>query len=71
MQEQDKVTCGYCQNNPRFYIENEDEREVLTFFCRTCQMARCYTDPICDRFVLRQGMYTTKWYPGKVEDTVL
>ena len=67
MKEEAIVTCGYCEQAACWQYDERFLRDAPPFFCETVRGARYYTDPICDRFTLRSGLHTTRWYPGKPE----
>lgn len=65
MEERNVVTCGYCEQMVYFQYDEKSRDRMPPFFCEVAQCARYYDDPICARFVLRSGVYTQRWYPGK------
>ena len=61
-----KVTCWYCDYYELFYkYENDTFKNTDFGFCKTKEKCRKGTAHICDNFILRQGLFTKKWYPNK------
>lgn len=66
LKKQNVVTCFYCEYHELLYT-NDD----ASFFdkdkgvCHLKNINRLANDSICDCFILKPGIYTQKWYPGK------
>ncbi|MBE6807986.1 MAG: hypothetical protein J6J30_02395 [Clostridia bacterium] len=61
-----KVTCWYCEHYEVLY-QMDFINYVDAGFGKCYLKNRCVKKErqICERFELRRGLHTLKWYPGK------
>lgn len=60
------VTCEYCKFFKAIEPEsNIDFFEVSKGKCEKHDKVYYVTDKICSSFIIKNGLYTTKEYPGK------
>ena len=67
LKKENVVTCFYCEYHELLYT-NDDKVSIFDKSKGICHMKnidRRSHDDICNSFVLRAGIYTQKWYPGK------
>ena len=60
------VTCWYCDNyEVLFRYQNRDFVNCEWGICHLKEDCILGKEDICDKFELRQGLCTLKWFPGK------
>ncbi len=62
----EKVTCSYCEYFDYFYLLRYTDY-IMSQFGLCSYKDKCLQQNacICENFKLRQGLYTSKWYPDK------
>ncbi len=61
---EDACGCDYCVNYMK--IDNNNFYYLIPRgICKKYDILRDYNSNICDCFVLKSGVHTPKWYPGR------
>lgn len=64
IKEQNTCPCAYCKYFKLFEY-NDAFFAIQNGVCKRHNLICALSDQICEDFVLKSGIYTSKWYPNK------